>query len=33
MKDLIGAFLKQYKFNLEITPDRTSSMAIEKGNQ
>ena len=29
-RDLVEAFLKQYKFNLEITPDRTSLMSIEK---
>jgi hypothetical protein len=29
-KDLLEAFLKQYKFNLEITPDRTSLMLMEK---
>ena len=32
-KNLIGTFLKQYKFNLKIALDRTSLMAIEKGNQ
>jgi hypothetical protein len=29
-KDLVEAFLKQYKFNLEITPDRMSLMLMEK---
>jgi ElaB/YqjD/DUF883 family membrane-anchored ribosome-binding protein len=33
VKDLVHAFLKQYKFNLEITPDRTILMAMEKENQ
>jgi hypothetical protein len=32
-KDLVHAFLKQYKFNLEIAPDRTILMAMEKENQ
>jgi len=32
-KDLVDAFLKQYKFNLEIAPDRTILMAMEKENQ
>jgi hypothetical protein len=31
-KDLVDAFLKQYKFNLETTPDRTILMAMEKEN-
>jgi len=29
-KDLDEAFLKQYKFNLEIAPNRTSLMLMEK---
>jgi hypothetical protein len=29
-KDLVEAFLKQYKFNLEIAQDKTSLMSIEK---
>jgi len=29
-KDLVEAFLKQYKFNLKIAPDRTSFMSMEK---
>ena len=33
MENLVDAFLKQYKFNLEITPDRTILMAMEKENQ
>jgi hypothetical protein len=32
-KDLVDAFLKQYKFNLEIALDRTILIAIEKENQ
>jgi len=32
-RDLVEAFLKQYKFNLEIAPDRTSLMLIEKRSQ
>jgi hypothetical protein len=32
-KDLVDAFLKQYKFNLEIAPDRTILMVMEKENQ
>ena len=32
-KNLIGTFLKQYKFNLKIALDRTILMAIEKENQ
>ena len=31
--DLVDGFLKQYKFNLEITPDRTSLITMEKGSQ
>jgi hypothetical protein len=32
-RDLTDAFLKQYKFNIEIAPDRTSLIVIEKGNK
>jgi hypothetical protein len=32
-KDLMEAFLKQYKFNFEIAPDRTILMSMEKENQ
>jgi hypothetical protein len=32
-KDLVEAFLKQYKFNLEIALDRTSLMSMEKRSQ
>ena len=31
--DLADAFLKQYKFNLEIALDRTSLISMEKGAQ
>ena len=31
--NLADAFLKQYKFNMEIAPDRTSLMTMEKGAQ
>jgi len=31
--DLADAFLKQYKFNIEIAPDRTSLITMEKGTQ
>ena len=31
--DLADAFLKQYKFNVEIAPDRTSLTTMEKGVQ
>ena len=32
-KDLVDAFLKHYKFNLETAPNRTILMAMEKKNQ
>jgi hypothetical protein len=32
-KDLVEAFLKQYKVNLEIAPDRTILISMEKKNQ
>ena len=32
-RDLVEAFLKEYKFNLEIAPDRTSLMLMEKRSQ
>jgi hypothetical protein len=32
-KELVHAFLKQYKFNLEIAPDRTILMAMGKESQ
>jgi len=32
-RDLVEAFLKQYKFNLENALDRTSLMSMEKRSQ
>ena len=32
-KDLVDAFLKHYKFNLETAHDRTILMAIKKENR
>ncbi|XP_061951881.1 uncharacterized protein LOC133674685 [Populus nigra] len=32
-RDLVEVFLKQYKFNLEIAPDRTSLISMEKRSQ
>jgi len=32
-KDLVEAFLRQYKFNFEISPNKTSLMTMEKGNE
>ena len=31
--DLVDAFLRQYKFNIDITPDRTSLIVMDKGNK
>jgi hypothetical protein len=31
--DLANAFLRQYKLNIDIYPDRTSLMVMEKGNK
>jgi len=31
-KDSVEAFLKQYKFNLQMALDRTSLMTMEKGS-
>jgi hypothetical protein len=31
--DLTDAFLRQYKFNIKIAPDRTSLIVMEKGNK
>jgi hypothetical protein len=31
--DLIDAFLKQFKFNIDIAPDRTSLILMDKGNK
>jgi hypothetical protein len=33
MEHLADAFLKQYKFNIDIALDRTSLMIIEKNNK
>jgi hypothetical protein len=32
-KDLVDAFIKQYKFNMDVAPDRSSLQAMEKGNK
>lgn len=32
-KDLVEAFIRQYKFNMDISPDRSSLQAMEKGNK
>jgi hypothetical protein len=32
-KDLVQAFLKQYKFNLEIASNQTSLISMEKRSQ
>jgi len=32
-KDLVDAFIKQYKYNLDIAPDRTSLSNLEKKNK
>jgi len=32
-KDLVEAFIRQYKFNMDIAPDRSSLQAMEKGNK
>jgi len=29
-KDLVGAFIKQYKYNIDIAPDKTSLFNLEK---
>ena len=31
--DLTDAFLKQYKFNIDITPNQTSLMVMEKSKK
>jgi hypothetical protein len=31
-KDLIYAFIKQYKFNIDMTPDKSSLLVLEKGS-
>ncbi|XP_011046380.1 PREDICTED: uncharacterized protein LOC105141014 [Populus euphratica] len=32
-KDLVNAFIKQYKYNMDISPDRTSLSNLEKGDK
>ena len=32
-KDLIDAFIKQYKFNMDVGPNKLSLEAIEKDNK
>ncbi|XP_073264245.1 uncharacterized protein [Populus alba] len=32
-KDLVDAFIKQYKFNMDVALDRSSLQAMEKGNK
>ncbi|XP_073262690.1 uncharacterized protein [Populus alba] len=32
-KDLVKAFVEQYKFNMEVAPDRSSLLIMEKGNK
>ena len=32
-KDLVDAFIKQYKYNVDIAPDRTSLSSLEKGDK
>ena len=32
-KDLVDAFIKQYKYNMDIAPDRTSLSNLEKMNK
>ena len=32
-KDLVDAFVKQYKYNMDITPDKTSLSNLEKGEK
>ncbi|XP_061945039.1 uncharacterized protein LOC133669048 [Populus nigra] len=32
-KDLVKAFVEQYKFNMEVAPDRSSLLVMEKGNK
>jgi hypothetical protein len=31
--DLVDVFLRQYKFNVDIAPDRTSLMVMKKSNK
>jgi len=32
-KDLVDAFIKQYKYNVDIAPDRTNLSSLEKGDK
>ena len=32
-KDIVDAFIKQYKYNMDIAPDRTSLFNLEKGEK
>ena len=32
-KDLVKAFVEQYKFNMEVAPDRSSLLVMEKGSK
>jgi len=32
-KDLVDAFIRQYKFNMDIAPDRSSLHSLEKGHK
>jgi hypothetical protein len=32
-KDLVDAFVKQYKYNMDITPDRTIFSNLEKNDK
>ena len=32
-KDLVDAFMRQYKFNIDVGPDRLSLQAMEKDNK
>ena len=32
-RDLVDAFIKQYKYNMDIAPDRTSLSNLEKGEK
>jgi len=32
-KNLVDAFIKQYKYNMDIAPDRTNLFNLEKGDK
>jgi hypothetical protein len=32
-KDLVDAFMRQYKFNIDVDPDRLNLQAMEKDNK